>query len=398
MFLGIAAWVARGLGGETLRRLALPIAAASAAPLILLSIPSVLPAPLVFAAAALPPGAQLVLADGLVERVARGTWRRAAAFVAVAASIGYLAVQWAFFGPSSAVRVGPPDVAAILAVMLIASIALVPAAILVVSGNRARVLSGVPHVGRGDWLPIALAALTPTVISIGYVALGLGVDLPLMWLLIVVIVLQANARVETLRTQRDTVVAATEAERARLAADLHDDALQEMTVLVRRLDQTGDVRAAAVARSIADSLREVCGELRLPILDELGAGPALEWLVERVGHASGHPVTLERADAGRPPSDVELAVFRVAQEALANAVTHGAPPVVVRYEATPDRALLSIIDHGRGIAADAATLAGRSGHYGLLNMRQRADQIGARFDVRRPPNGGTVIGLTWARA
>jgi signal transduction histidine kinase len=211
-----------------------------------------------------------------------------------------------------------------------------------------------------------------------------------------VILLQTNARVTTLRLQRDTAVAATESERARLAADLHDDALQEMTVLVRRLDEVGNARDAELARSIADRLREVCGDLRLPILDELGAGSALEWLVERVGATSGRSVSLERTDAGRPPAEVELAIFRVAQEALANAVAHGAPPVTVRYDAAFDRAALSITDGGSGVSAEAASAAGRSGHYGLLNMRQRAEQIGARFDVSRPPDGGTTIGLVWA--
>jgi nitrate/nitrite-specific signal transduction histidine kinase len=83
---------------------------------------------------------------------------------------------------------------------------------------------------------------------------------------------------------------------------------------------------------------------------------------------------------------------------LANAVTHGAPPIVVRYAAAPDRASLSVTDHGAGMAADAAVVAGRSGHYGLLNMRQRAEQIGAAIDFRRPPDGGTAIGLSWSSA
>ena len=245
-----------------------------------------------------------------------------------------------------------------------------------------------------------LAAVTPTVfaLGLGYASLGLSLSIPLIWLLFVVVVLQANARIDVLRVQRDTVVAATEVERARLAADLHDDALQEMTVLVRRLDDRGDSEASALARSIADRLREVCGDLRLPILDELGAGPALEWLVVRIGETSGRPIQLERDDRARPPADVELAVFRVAQEALANAVKHGAPPVVVRYASTVDRASLSITDQGGGIAADAAAVAGRTGHYGLLNMRQRAEQIGTTIDVRRPPGGGTTIGLDWSGA
>jgi signal transduction histidine kinase len=89
-------------------------------------------------------------------------------------------------------------------------------------------------------------------------------------------------------------------------------------------------------------------------------------------------------------------VFRVAQEALSNAVTHGAPPIVVRYAAAANRASLSVTDQGTGIESNAASNAARSGHYGLLNMRQRAEQIGGRFDVRRPANGGTSIGLSWS--
>ena len=171
-----------------------------------------------------------------------------------------------------------------------------------------------------------------------------------------------------------------------------------MTILVRELDDAGDTKAAELARSIAERLREVCGDLRLPVLDELGAGAALEWLIGRVGETSGSQVRLERNDGARPPADVELAVFRVAQEALANAVTHGAPPIVVRYAAASDRASLSITDQGAGIAPDAAAKAARSGHYGLLNMRQRAEQIGAKIEVRRSAEGGTSIGFNWSSA
>jgi signal transduction histidine kinase len=247
-------------------------------------------------------------------------------------------------------------------------------------------------------LPMLLAAITPVLIATthGLAYMGIGLTIPLLWLLVVAFVLQTNARAETLRAQRDNVVAAAERERARLAADLHDGALQEMTVLVRQLDDRGDDRSADLARSVAERMREVCGDLRLPILDELGAGAALEWLVDRVGEASGGRVLLERDDGERPPADVELAVFRVAQEALSNAVAHGAPPIIVRYAAAADRASLSVTDQGTGIESNAASKAARSGHYGLLNMRQRAEHIGGKIDVRRPPNGGTSIGLSWS--
>lgn len=195
--------------------------------------------------------------------------------------------------------------------------------------------------------------------------------------------------------QRDLVVAAMEAERTRLAADLHDDALQDLTLLVRRLDQAGDEEGARMARHVADRLRAICGDLRLPILDDLGAGPALEWLVERIERLAGGQVRLERSDPVRVPPDVELAVFRVAQEALANAVKHGRPPIVVRYRTSLAAASLSVDDAGTGIDPDAADRAPDAGHFGLLNMRQRAEAIGAILDVRRWPKGGTHVAFEW---
>ena len=191
------------------------------------------------------------------------------------------------------------------------------------------------------------------------------------------------------------VVAATEAERARVAADIHDDALQELTLLVQRLDTAGDTEGADIARAVSDRLRAICGDLRLPILDDLGVGPALDWLVIRIERLAGGEVRLERSDGARPPADVELAFFRVAQEALANAVKHGSPPIVVRYASTTSGVSLSIDDAGPGIEADAGAEAERSGHFGLLNMQQRAEAIGAILDVRRWPTGGTHVALEW---
>jgi signal transduction histidine kinase len=196
--------------------------------------------------------------------------------------------------------------------------------------------------------------------------------------------------------QRDLAVGAAETERARLAADLHDDALQQLTMLVRTLDEGGQKEAANEAREIATKLRSMVGDLRLPILDDLGAGAALEWLVERVEPLAGGPVKLERSDETRPPANVELAIFRVAQEALTNAIKHGRPPIAVRYDVRTDgRVTLAIDDAGEGIGSDAAEEAPRQGHFGLANMQQRAEQIGALLHVRRWPAGGTRVALEW---
>jgi signal transduction histidine kinase len=201
-----------------------------------------------------------------------------------------------------------------------------------------------------------------------------------------------------LRTQRqrDLAVVAVEAERARLAADLHDDALQEISALVRRLDAAGDAENADMARAVAERLRTITSDLRLPLLDDLGAGPALEWLVGRVRPLADGDVVLERTDPARPPANVELAVFRVAQEAITNAVKHGGTPITVRYRVAEDGGVsLTIDDSGPGIEPDAAERALRAGHLGMANMQQRAQQIGALLDVRRWPTGGTHVRLEW---
>jgi signal transduction histidine kinase len=196
--------------------------------------------------------------------------------------------------------------------------------------------------------------------------------------------------------QRDLAVVAVEAERARLAADLHDDALQELSALVRRLDAAGDPESADLARGVAERLRTITSDLRLPLLDDLGAGPALEWLVGRLRPLADGDVVLERTDPARPPANVELAVFRVAQEAIANAVKHGATPITVRYRVAEDGGVsLTIDDSGPGIEAGAADKALQAGHLGMANMQQRAEQIGALLDVRRWPAGGTHVAMEW---
>jgi signal transduction histidine kinase len=432
LFLGIAIWIRRGQAGETLRPLALPLAAATAAPLILAPTSASPSWPIVVLGWVLATVGLMLVADGWVARITKPIVRRTVAAIAVASAVAYVGAEVVLLSFQT-VRVPMGEAVVVAAAqlpqqakwlapglpaLLAAGVTVVPAVGLLLSGSAGRQHGGPPgtrgassgrtadrrHVERlpvgtfpVERLSVFLAGLTPIVVMVGfgYGQPWFGLSLPLIWLLIVVFVLQSQARVEALRLQRDNVVAATEAERARLAADLHDDALQEMAVLVRRLDDAGDEPGAALARSIASELREVCGDLRLPVLDELGAGAALEWLVERVGQASGTQVRLERDDLVRPPAEIELAVFRVAQEALANAVNHGAPPILVEYAAASDRASLSVSDQGTGIPPNAPAEAARSGRYGLANMRQRAEQVGARFDVRSSGPTGTAVRLNW---
>jgi signal transduction histidine kinase len=390
-------WLRTGRAGEALRRLAIPAVVAIATPLFLVPLEFTSSAPGFIGVAMLLPLAQLPFGDGLAAEIDDADRRGRArlwvlALVALAVALGLLVLTGGLQSP--------PVLGQWIAV---GAIAIVPAVMESgVGGASAVAADGTPAGRLTRSLVLVAAGMTPLVATVALVAPNAPpLTLPLvLWVLALVATQQFTvrpfARLATRATlQRDLVVAATEAERARIAADLHDVALQDLSMLVRRLDSRGDPEDAAAARRVVEQLRTITGELRLPILDDLGVGPALEWLVSRMDRLAGGAVRLERDDGSRLPPDVELAFFRVAQEALANAVKHGRAPIVVRYRVSPSGATLTVDDAGPGIEPGAAEAATAAGHFGLLGMQQRAEQIGAVLDVRRWPAGGTHVALDW---
>jgi signal transduction histidine kinase len=399
IFLGAAIlfiagwWLASGRAGRGLQPLAVPLAVATGSPFILWPLEATASPPLIALNGVLLALAMVPLAIGLIERIADPAERRLVGQVVATCTIGALVVGvgLALTEPSSG--------SGIARWALVGAIPLIPGLAAAGPIQPGGLLGAASSTGRLlESTEFAIAGVTPLV--------ALSTDRPpylfpyALWIALILVAgrftVRPLARLATrAQLQRDLVVAATEAERARVAADIHDDALQELTLLVQRLDTAGDTEGAEIARTVSDRLRAICGDLRLPILDDLGVGPALDWLVLRIERLAGGEVRLERADGARPPADVELAFFRVAQEALANAVKHGRPPIVVRYSSTGSGVSLSIDDAGPGIASDAGEVAERSGHFGLLNMQQRAEAIGAILDVRRWPSGGTHVALEW---
>lgn len=379
--------------GESIVPLALPLSVAVSMPFVAQPIAATWWIAAIVVAGLLTTVAMLPLADGLAERIGTEPERRqmvvASAFCAAAALIVVgLMVQARPTWTSDVIRW-----AVIGAIPLLPGLA--AAGPINLDGWRSASASSGRLLQSTEF---AVAGATP------FFAIGSARDpgyVPLiLWLSVLVIAARFTVRplarlVTRAQLQRDLVVAATEAERARLAADIHDDALQELTLLVRRLEIAGDEEGAELGRTVAERLRAICGDLRLPILDDLGVGPALDWLVLRIERLAGGEVRLERSDGSRHSPDVELAVFRVAQEALSNAVKHGNPPIVVRYQSSPTGISLSIDDSGPGIGPGAGEAAERAGHFGLLNMQQRAEAIGAILDVRRWPSGGTHVALEW---
>jgi signal transduction histidine kinase len=397
--LVLAAWYfGTGRAGVTLQALAFPIAVAIATPLLVVPLdykmPMGYPVATAFAVAAV-----LLLAHGLSGLLPDPASRRLVRLGSISLAVFTVVVGFVMAGEPP-----PPNGLATLRWAGLVLIPLLPAFAAARPAAPAALADGRSPSGRLiESSDLIFVGLTPGVAALAMTVRTDGEPFLLPILLWIGVLLAAAhftvrplARLATrANLQRDLVVAAMEAERARLAADLHDDALQDLTLLVRRLDAAGDAEGASQARAVADRLREICGDLRLPILDDLGVGPALDWLVLRIERLAGGEVRLERAEGERPPADVELAFFRVAQEALANAVKHGQPPIVVRYRATPSGASLSVDDAGTGIAPDAREEAATGGHFGLLNMQQRAEQIGAILDVRRWPAGGTHVALEW---
>jgi signal transduction histidine kinase len=397
-------WLSRQAPGTPFRELAIPAAVATVVPFLVSPgldrieyLSGLVPWTLAAAAAAT---LGLIVADSVPQPYRMRVTLLTAALPLVASAIGiFAAPRFAFDGRGS---IG------VVAIVLLAATTAVPCIIGAVLRQNMSSPSSSAARGRDSVvgaLELAVVGITPAISVIATAESGdpRSVFPVLLWIVVVLAAqffavrpLARDASVAT--AQRDQVVAAMEAERSRIAADIHDDALQELTMLGWRLDASGDSQSAATAREVAERLRAILGDLRLPILDDLGTGPALEWLVDRVGKLAGGEVRLERSDVIRPPADVELAFFRVAQEALSNAVRHGRPPIIVRYWTTPSSASLAIDDAGPGIAAAetaGAAAGGSPGHFGLLNMRQRAEQIGALLDIRRWPSGGTRVTLEW---
>jgi signal transduction histidine kinase len=188
--------------------------------------------------------------------------------------------------------------------------------------------------------------------------------------------------------------------RARWARELHDETLQGLTG-VRMVLSAGAARAdPAALQAAADTadahlgeevrkLRDLIAELRPAALDDLGLRPAIESLVQRQAQLGGFTpqVTVELSAHDRLPPDTETAIYRIAQEALSNAVKHAAARrVTVRVARRSDGVEVEVTDDGRGFDPHAATEG-----FGLPGMRERAVLAGGRLSVVSQDGGPTSV-------
>jgi signal transduction histidine kinase len=196
-------------------------------------------------------------------------------------------------------------------------------------------------------------------------------------------------------------VSTRESERERLSRELHDGVLQDLCAVTRDLkalegtaEDTGNL-AALVARSneSVQALRAICHDLRPPLLSN-NPSPALKALVERLDAQSKAPIHIEiAADDLSLPEEASLAIYRIAQEALYNAIQHAdASEIAVRLTRYPEKLRMTITDDGRGIVdgTDLRRFAAE-GHFGIAGMRERAAMIGGTLDIQAAPDYGTVV-------
>jgi len=202
--------------------------------------------------------------------------------------------------------------------------------------------------------------------------------------------------------RRAAAIKASEGERARLAADLHDVPIQELSAVISRLELVEEAAAERDAlRRVASQLRTVTTELRPPVLDDLGLPLAIEALADQYAR-EGTAIRVDVADRTRPQEvrdpDVELAIYRVTEEAVRNAVTHAdARRVDVTGTIAADAMEIEVRDDGRGLDRGALERARKAGHAGLLAMRQRAEAIGARLSLRSELGAGVSVLIAWNR-
>jgi signal transduction histidine kinase len=209
----------------------------------------------------------------------------------------------------------------------------------------------------------------------------------------------ANARsvaAERLRTSME----AAEQERLQWARELHDETLQGLAAIRmvlatgrrsggERLEAASDQALAQIDSEIA-AMRALITDLRPDSLERLGVGAALEGLGQRI-EARSPSVAIEIANgldrARRPDASIEVAIYRIAQEAITNAIRHGhARRITVEIGAEAGGVVAVVTDDGEGFDPGSADLG-----FGIMGMRERAELCGATLRIESRPGSGAVV-------
>jgi signal transduction histidine kinase len=209
------------------------------------------------------------------------------------------------------------------------------------------------------------------------------------------------------------ITEAQEDERRRLARELHDDTLQALIALKQRVQlaqlelqpstkqdppESAELNEiASLTEQTIENLRRLTRALRPVYLEDLGLVPALEMLARETGQGMGIKVEFHRQGTERRlDATVELALYRMAQEALSNTARHAqAEQASMTISFLLSSITLQVVDNGVGfnLPKNPAEYAA-NGHYGLLGLHERAELIGATLEIRSSPGKGTSLTVT----
>lgn len=199
-----------------------------------------------------------------------------------------------------------------------------------------------------------------------------------------------------------SALSAAEEERQRIARELHDDTAQRLAALLMRMQLMGrartpaerDASLAEVRQGVeeaANSVRRIAQNLRPPVLDEVGVVGAIRAHARSLREAYGLEIEVEAPHSEpRLPQHLELALYRVVQEALSNVVRHaGSPRASVSIAVLGHVVDITVVDEGRGFDAEAVEREERG--LGLLGMRERVRNAGGRLEIESAPGAGTRV-------
>jgi two-component system sensor histidine kinase DegS len=200
--------------------------------------------------------------------------------------------------------------------------------------------------------------------------------------------------------------AAIEAERNRIARDLHDGPVQGVSAASLSLEavllmlkageeEEGVEVLAKVRRELseeADNLRRLMSGLRPPLLEERGLIPALRETVDKYGHDNAVRSEFVGRAVVEIPQDLETLAYRIVQEALSNSTKHShASKVAVSVEAVGGQLRIEVADNGVGFDSGKAREYLQMGRVGLASMRERVELANGTFMVHSTPGKGTTV-------
>lgn len=216
-----------------------------------------------------------------------------------------------------------------------------------------------------------------------------------------------NAHENHLQQLSRRIVAVQEEERRRLVMELHDSTspnlatikviLKTTQALLDAAPSSGEISpledALALLEDTTQNIREICGELRPPLLDYAGLVHALDGYTLQFGRRTGITVHFHSRDiTGHFSHEIESSLFRIVQEALTNCAKHAkASQVDIELLRQGERISLRIVDNGSGFSLDKLGQHGYPPGLGLLTMRERAEFIGGTFKIVTQPAQGTSI-------